>query len=106
MIQFATLSFYLLQVLRTDSSSSLPEITELVGHSDVALGRLQEHPLLLQTEGIKQGGTDQTKLPLILNTTSYTLILYKLPVDNTRYRYPFNNTRYRYPLIILDTGTR
>jgi hypothetical protein len=37
----------------------VPEITELVCHSDIALGCLHEHALLLQTQGIKQRGPAQ-----------------------------------------------
>jgi hypothetical protein len=56
----------------------VPEITELVCHSDITLGCLHEHALLLQTQGVKQCGPAQYR------TVVYTLIAPHKPIKGSR----------------------
>jgi hypothetical protein len=49
----------------------VPEITELVCHSDITLGCLHEHALLLQTQGVKQRGPAQYRTVVYIATAPH-----------------------------------
>jgi hypothetical protein len=52
----------------------VPEITELVCHSDITLGCLHEHALLLQTQSVKQRGPTQYRTVVYIPKAPHNLL--------------------------------